>query len=364
MAIGEAACVSVHGANRLGSNSLLDLVVFGRAAGLTCAETRDSRAPQQATGGDAAESLGRLDKFRTPRAERPRRRSRLDMQRSMQTHAAVFRDREFDGRGLPQDRARSLARSRTSGRRSLADLELRPGGDAGTGQPDGQALVTMVSARRARKAVARTRARTFRIATTRNWMKHTHVAGRGKTSTRDLPRRPHDTPCSERGRVHPAAVPRVLTRSSGIQRIRDRESHGRIHPARQLQGQDRADTIHRRPAKTADQDFKIYRWTRTRAATRSWIPTSIDMDELRTDGSGRADQDQERDRHHPDLPALLPRGDLRVVLDEHRRHQHAGLPQADRRGEGEVHIYPLPHMPVIKDLVPDLKHVLRAAGLG
>ena len=66
MAIGEAACVSVHGANRLGSNSLIDLVVFGRAAGLRCAETIEAGAAHAAIcPSDAAElALARLDRFR------------------------------------------------------------------------------------------------------------------------------------------------------------------------------------------------------------------------------------------------------------------------------------------------------------
>ena len=55
---------------------------------------------------------------------------------------------------------------------------------------------------------------------------------------------------------------------------------------------------------------------------------------LRADGPRRADQDQERDRQHADLPPLLPRGRLRLLRDEHRRHQHAGLHQVHRRGEG------------------------------
>src|SRR5262249_28688340 len=65
MALGEAACVSVHGANRLGSNSLIDLVVFGRAAGLQCAKTIEPDSAQPDLPGDAGElALARLDRFR------------------------------------------------------------------------------------------------------------------------------------------------------------------------------------------------------------------------------------------------------------------------------------------------------------
>src|SRR6185436_6501931 len=64
-AVGEAACVSVHGANRLGSNSLIDLVVFGRAAGMRLGETIQANGKQPEMPKDSADlSLSRLDKFR------------------------------------------------------------------------------------------------------------------------------------------------------------------------------------------------------------------------------------------------------------------------------------------------------------
>ncbi len=92
MAIGEAACVSVHGANRLGSNSLLDLVVFGRSVAQRCAETVTAGARQA---GLSAETSGvavsRLDRLRNANGARGTAEIRLDMQRIMQSHAAVFR---------------------------------------------------------------------------------------------------------------------------------------------------------------------------------------------------------------------------------------------------------------------------------
>jgi len=93
MAIGEAACVSVHGANRLGSNSLLDLVVFGRAAALRAAETVAAGATHKPLTQDQATdvSLGRLDKLRNAKGDTRTADLRLNMQRSMQQHAAVFR---------------------------------------------------------------------------------------------------------------------------------------------------------------------------------------------------------------------------------------------------------------------------------
>ena len=96
MAVGEAACVSVHGANRLGSNSLIDLVVFGRAAGLRCEETVQpgkSHAPLPADAGDLA--LSRLDHFRHAEGDTPTSKLRDAMQETMQTNCAVFRTNEI-----------------------------------------------------------------------------------------------------------------------------------------------------------------------------------------------------------------------------------------------------------------------------
>jgi succinate dehydrogenase / fumarate reductase flavoprotein subunit len=93
MAIGEAACVSVHGANRLGSNSLIDLVVFGRAAGLRCGETTEAGAIQAELRESASElALSRLDQMRHASGGTPTAELRLSMQKVMQNNCAVFRD--------------------------------------------------------------------------------------------------------------------------------------------------------------------------------------------------------------------------------------------------------------------------------
>jgi succinate dehydrogenase / fumarate reductase flavoprotein subunit len=92
MAVGEAACVSVHGANRLGSNSLIDLVVFGRAVGLRCGETLKagvSQAELPKNAGDA--HLARFDKFRNAKGGTPTAKLRERMQRVMQETCAVYR---------------------------------------------------------------------------------------------------------------------------------------------------------------------------------------------------------------------------------------------------------------------------------
>ncbi len=92
MAVGEAACVSVHGANRLGSNSLLDLVVFGRAAAQHCAASIKPGTPHRALRKDAGDyAVSRLDRLRHANGTRPTAEIRLEMQKTMQTDAAVFR---------------------------------------------------------------------------------------------------------------------------------------------------------------------------------------------------------------------------------------------------------------------------------
>ena len=102
-AIGEAACVSVHGANRLGSNSLIDLVVFGRATGKRVAEiTKPGTGHNPLPKGSEELSLSRLDRFRNAAGGSPTAEIRGEMQRTMQKHCAVFRDNELLGEGQAQ----------------------------------------------------------------------------------------------------------------------------------------------------------------------------------------------------------------------------------------------------------------------
>lgn len=92
-AVGEAACVSVHGANRLGSNSLIDLVVFGRATGLRLKELLKPNAAHNALPKGSEEmALSRLDHFRHAKGGTPTAQIRAEMQKTMQKNAAVFRD--------------------------------------------------------------------------------------------------------------------------------------------------------------------------------------------------------------------------------------------------------------------------------
>jgi succinate dehydrogenase / fumarate reductase flavoprotein subunit len=101
MAVGEAACVSVHGANRLGSNSLLDLVVFGREAARHCAATLKPNTQHRPLAKDAGElAVSRIDRLRNAKGSIGTAQIRLDMQRVMQTHAAVFRTGESLDEGV------------------------------------------------------------------------------------------------------------------------------------------------------------------------------------------------------------------------------------------------------------------------
>ncbi|MFZ7096237.1 succinate dehydrogenase flavoprotein subunit [Luteimonas dalianensis] len=115
-AIGEAGCVSVHGANRLGSNSLLDLVVFGRAVANRCAETIRPGQPHKKLAGDACDrSLSNFDRVRNANGSLPTAVIRDNMQRTMQSHAAVFRTQETLAEGV--DKVRDI-------RESFADVKV------------------------------------------------------------------------------------------------------------------------------------------------------------------------------------------------------------------------------------------------
>ena len=127
MAIGEAACVSVHGANRLGSNSLLDLVVFGRAAAQHCADTMTPGARHRPLGRDAGQnSVQHIDKLRNADGSRPTAEIRLEMQKIMQNHAAVFRtgDSLDEGVELLVQTAASLDDLRISDRSLIWNTDL------------------------------------------------------------------------------------------------------------------------------------------------------------------------------------------------------------------------------------------------
>lgn len=103
MAAGEAACASVHGANRLGANSLLDIVVFGRACAHFAAEDMKPGQKQRPLKGDAGEeAVANLDKFRWAKGSVKTAEIRDLMQKTMQKHAAVFRTEDIMAEGVKQ----------------------------------------------------------------------------------------------------------------------------------------------------------------------------------------------------------------------------------------------------------------------
>ncbi|HTV98017.1 MAG TPA: succinate dehydrogenase flavoprotein subunit [Steroidobacteraceae bacterium] len=185
MAVGEAACVSVHGANRLGSNSLLDLVVFGREAARHCAETLVPGGGHRALPPDCGEpTLARLDALRHARGSRRTAAIRLDMQRIMQEDAAVFRTAATLDSGK-----RRLAEAFASFKDvQLTDRSLIWNTDLiETLELDnllGQAVATMHSAHNRTESRGAQAREDFPNRDDQNWMKHTlcWVDSRGDTT--------------------------------------------------------------------------------------------------------------------------------------------------------------------------------------
>jgi succinate dehydrogenase / fumarate reductase flavoprotein subunit len=127
MAVGECGCASVHGANRLGTNSLLDIVVFGRAAALRCAEKIKPGSPHPPLPKDAHDrAIARLDRLRHANGGEPTSAIRLRMQRTMQNNAAVFRTQDVLAEGCQQiDRIwETLADIRLSDRSLIWNSDL------------------------------------------------------------------------------------------------------------------------------------------------------------------------------------------------------------------------------------------------
>ena len=174
MAVGEAACVSVHGANRLGSNSLLDLVVFGRAAAHHCGRTVKPGTSHRLLPKDAGDlAISRLDKFRNAKGSRRTSEIRLDMQRVMQNHAAVFRT----GESLDEGVQKLDAVFATFSDVQVADRSLIWNTDLiETLELDNllaQALVTMSSAANRKESRGAHAREDFKDRDDVNWLKHT-----------------------------------------------------------------------------------------------------------------------------------------------------------------------------------------------
>jgi succinate dehydrogenase / fumarate reductase flavoprotein subunit len=173
MAVGEAACVSVHGANRLGSNSLLDLVVFGREAARQCARVLKPGTPHRALKADAADAaVARLDRFRNAKGSRRTADVRLDLQRTMQRDAAVFRTGESlnDGKRKLADVVASFGDVAVSDRSLVWNTDLIE-----TLELDnllGQSVATMHSAENRKESRGAHAREDFPNRDDVNWMKH------------------------------------------------------------------------------------------------------------------------------------------------------------------------------------------------
>ncbi len=174
MAVGEAACVSVHGANRLGSNSLTDLVVFGRAAGLRAAEIAEKGAKVPEPKAAWTDShLARFDRFRNAAGSEPTAKLRLEMQRAMQEDVAVFRTDETLQNGVQRitdvyQRSKDI---RVSDRGLIWNTDLME-----TLEFDnliGQAAVTVASAANRQESRGAHAREDFKDRNDQEWMKHT-----------------------------------------------------------------------------------------------------------------------------------------------------------------------------------------------
>ncbi|WP_165324509.1 succinate dehydrogenase flavoprotein subunit [Rhizorhabdus phycosphaerae] len=173
-AVGEAACVSVHGANRLGSNSLIDLVVFGRATGFRLAELIKPNSKHGTINKEADDkALGRLDHYRNAKGGTPTAQIRLKMQRTMQKHCAVFRDSELLSEGLTliDDVYKTIADVGITDRSLIFNTDLIETLELDNMLP--QAVVTMHSAENRKESRGAHMHEDFPNRDDENFMKHT-----------------------------------------------------------------------------------------------------------------------------------------------------------------------------------------------
>ena len=174
MAVGEAACVSVHGANRLGSNSLIDLVVFGRAAAMRAAKiVKPNSKHETIPESETQKSIDRFDKLRNANGKTLTSVLRDKMQRTMQKHCAVFRDEKILKEGMNEIKKtwQGIEDISVSDRSLIFNTDLIE-----TLEFDNlirQSLVTMASAENRKESRGAHSREDFKDRDDENWMKHT-----------------------------------------------------------------------------------------------------------------------------------------------------------------------------------------------
>jgi succinate dehydrogenase / fumarate reductase flavoprotein subunit len=221
LAIGEGACVSVHGANRLGSNSLTDIVVFGRAAGRRCGETVEADAAMPPTPKDADElALSRLDRARHANGGTPTSALRLRMQKAMQMNCAVFRTGPVleEGLQMVRDIWKGSDDLRVSDRSLIWNSDLietleRESDRAGGGRRCRSAQPHRVARGACTRGLSQSRRRQLDEA-------HARVGGRRAAKHQDrLPARAQ-LHADQRGQLHRAQEARVLSCAPVLFRLR------------------------------------------------------------------------------------------------------------------------------------------------
>ncbi|MSP88890.1 MAG: succinate dehydrogenase flavoprotein subunit [Alphaproteobacteria bacterium] len=174
MAIGEAACVSVHGANRLGTNSLLDLIVFGRAAAQRAVELVKPGTTHKPLAADASDkALARLDRMRNAKGGTSVGKLRGDMQRTMQNHCAVFRTSTLLDSGAKKidQVAAGMADIAIADRSMIWNSDLVEALELDNLM--GQALVSIQSAQARKESRGAHAHEDHKDRDDKNWMKHT-----------------------------------------------------------------------------------------------------------------------------------------------------------------------------------------------